>query len=304
MINAALSADLLATLATALGCGLLVGLDRERRKLRGPRRPLAGLRTFALTSISGAAAMLSGLPELVAVGALLVVGLAVVGYLRNRTDDPGVTTEVALLLTYLIGVLCAVSLPLAAGLWAWIGLHLLVEGLGRSLRDQFLSSLLLQWLGQTVQLLRNLAVIRSLERRPVDLALPGVCRGHRATAPDLATTLGTGSAAGGCLRLRHFGELIVGWLILALMGAVTFLYGVSTHAALLCLLAGLGLLWLDGRFAMPEWIEDFIGYLWLIIFPEAFINGMVISALVVFCPEWLETFNRTRYLQAPWKDDQ
>jgi len=24
----------------------------------------------------------------------------------------------------------------------------------------------------------------------------------------------------------------------------------------------------------------------------------------VFCPEWLETFNRTRYLQAPWKDDE
>ena len=55
--------------------------------------------------------------------------------------------------------------------------------------------------------------------------------------------------------------------------------------------------------AMPEWIEDFIGYLWLIIFPEAFINGMVVSALVVFSPEWLETFNRTRYLSAPWKDD-
>ncbi len=111
-----LSPDTLAALATALGCGLLVGLDRERRKLRGPRRPLAGLRTFALTSVSGAAAMLSGLPELVAVGALLVVGLAVVGYLRNRTDDPGVTTEVALFLTYLIGVLCVISQPLAAGL--------------------------------------------------------------------------------------------------------------------------------------------------------------------------------------------
>lgn len=106
----------LAVLATALGCGLLVGLDRERRKLRGPRRPLAGLRTFALTSVSGAAAMLSGLHELVAVGALLVVGLSVVGYLRNRSDDPGVTTEVALFLTYLIGVLSAISLPLAAGL--------------------------------------------------------------------------------------------------------------------------------------------------------------------------------------------
>lgn len=74
-------------------------------------------------------------------------------------------------------------------------------------------------------------------------------------------------------------------------------------SALLCLLVGLGLLWFDERFAMPEWLEDFVGYLWLIIFPEAFINGMVISSLVVFCPEWLETFNRTRYLSAPWKDD-
>jgi uncharacterized membrane protein len=74
-------------------------------------------------------------------------------------------------------------------------------------------------------------------------------------------------------------------------------------SALACLLLGLGLLWYDGIFAMPYWLEDFIGYLWLMIFPEAFINGMVVSALVVFSPEWLETFNRTRYLSAPWNDD-
>ena len=70
------------------------------------------------------------------------------------------------------------------------------------------------------------------------------------------------------------------------------------------LLAGLGLLALDGRFAMPPWLDDFIGYLWLVTFPEAFINGTLVTALVVFCPDWLETFNRTRYLQAPWKDDE
>ncbi|WP_414154793.1 energy-coupling factor ABC transporter permease [Pseudomonas sp. BNK-43-a] len=75
-------------------------------------------------------------------------------------------------------------------------------------------------------------------------------------------------------------------------------------ATLLCLMAALSVLWLDGLFAMPEWLSDFVGYLWLMIFPEAFINGTVISALVVFCPEWLETFNRTRYLQAPWKDEE
>ncbi|MFZ6047444.1 energy-coupling factor ABC transporter permease [Pseudomonas sp. CR3202] len=74
-------------------------------------------------------------------------------------------------------------------------------------------------------------------------------------------------------------------------------------AALLCVLIGLGVLWVDGVFPMPPWLEDFIGYLWLVMFPEAFINGTAVTALVVFCPEWLETFNRTRYLQAPWKDD-
>lgn len=74
-------------------------------------------------------------------------------------------------------------------------------------------------------------------------------------------------------------------------------------SALACLLLGLGLLWYDGIFVMPYWLEDFIGYLWLIIFPEAFINGMVVSALVVFSPEWLETFNRTRYLSAPWNEE-
>ncbi len=73
-------------------------------------------------------------------------------------------------------------------------------------------------------------------------------------------------------------------------------------SALLCLLLALGVLSLEGIFGMPFWLSDYIGYLWLLIFPEAFINGMVISALVVFSPEWLETFNRTRYLSAPWSD--
>jgi uncharacterized membrane protein len=73
--------------------------------------------------------------------------------------------------------------------------------------------------------------------------------------------------------------------------------------ALVCLLGGLGLLWHDGLYVMPPWLEDFIGYLWLVMFPEAFINGMLVTGLVVFYPDWLETFNRTRYLAAPWKGD-
>ncbi|TBU90672.1 hypothetical protein DNJ95_15930 [Stutzerimonas kirkiae] len=75
-------------------------------------------------------------------------------------------------------------------------------------------------------------------------------------------------------------------------------------AALLCILASLGILLLDERYLMPPWLEDFAGYLWLVMFPEAFINGTAVTALVVFYPDWLETFNHSRYLQAPWRDDE
>ncbi len=44
-------------------------------------------------------------------------------------------------------------------------------------------------------------------------------------------------------------------------------------SALLCLTLSLGLLWYDGLFAMPEWLEDFIGYLWLLIFPKRSSTG-------------------------------
>lgn len=115
-----------ATLAAALGCGLLIGIERERRKGEGPGRALAGLRSFALVCVTGAAAALTQITGLVVAGAAFVAALGVVAYWRDRSDDPGVTTEIALLLTYLIGVLCAWSLPLAAALAA--GLTALLAG--------------------------------------------------------------------------------------------------------------------------------------------------------------------------------
>jgi len=66
------------------------------------------------------------------------------------------------------------------------------------------------------------------------------------------------------------------------------------------LLSGFALLLLGGRFILPPEFSELIGYLWLLMFPEAFINGALISALVIFEPHILETFNRTRYLAAPW----
>ena len=106
----------LAILASAAGCGLLMGIERERRKGAGPDRALAGVRSFTLASLAGAAAALTAVPALVAVGAALVASLAVVAYARDRSGDPGVTTEIALLLAYVIGVTCARDQLLAAAL--------------------------------------------------------------------------------------------------------------------------------------------------------------------------------------------
>lgn len=105
-----------AVLAGALGSGLLMGIERERRKGWGPQRAFAGVRTFTLAALGGAAAALWGGMALVAVGAALVAALAVAAYVRDRSGDPGVTTEVALWLAYVIGVVCAHSLPMGAAL--------------------------------------------------------------------------------------------------------------------------------------------------------------------------------------------
>ncbi|MEN9397244.1 MAG: hypothetical protein RLZ81_1774 [Pseudomonadota bacterium] len=108
-----LTPDSLTSLAVALGLGLLIGVERERRKGDGPTRHFAGLRTFTLAALAGAVAQLLAQPLLTFVAGALVASLAAVSHLRDRSRDPGATTEVALFLTYLLGVL-AVALPALA----------------------------------------------------------------------------------------------------------------------------------------------------------------------------------------------
>lgn len=102
-------------LAAALGSGLLIGIERERRKGRGLLREIAGVRTFAITSLLGAAAQLTGQPWLIASGALLVVLLAAIGYWRSRGHDPGIVTDLSLFVSYVIGVTAIHHPQIAAG---------------------------------------------------------------------------------------------------------------------------------------------------------------------------------------------
>ena len=108
--------SVLLNLAAVLGIGLLIGAERERRKGGGPTRSPAGIRTFTIASLAGAASIMAGGAGMLAVTVAGVAALTAIGYLRSRSDDPGLTTEIALVVTTLLGGLAMQQPVLAAGM--------------------------------------------------------------------------------------------------------------------------------------------------------------------------------------------
>ncbi len=100
--------------AVALGVGLPMGVERERRNGEQADREAAGLRSFALACATGAVAQWLPAAGLVAAGAVFVAVLAAVSHWKSRSRDPGLTTELALFTTYLIGVQAVISPALGA----------------------------------------------------------------------------------------------------------------------------------------------------------------------------------------------
>ena len=72
--------------------------------------------------------------------------------------------------------------------------------------------------------------------------------------------------------------------------------------AVATMLAGMGLLAWSGQLAPPNSLAELVGYMIMVMFPEGFINGMGVAALVVFYPDWVETFDTDRYLQEPFDE--
>jgi uncharacterized membrane protein (DUF4010 family) len=111
-------------LGAALGIGLLIGAERERRKGTGPSRSPAGIRTFAVTSLAGAVSLLVGGPIMLAITTAGVIALIAVAYWRGREKDPGLTTEIALTVTVLLGGLSMQQPALAGGLGVTVAIVL------------------------------------------------------------------------------------------------------------------------------------------------------------------------------------
>src|SRR5919109_1113684 len=83
-------------LGIALGIGLLIGAERERRKGAGRSRLPAGIRTFALTALAGGIAVLVGGELLLAASAASVAAFSVIAYRRTSHSDPGLLFRRAL----------------------------------------------------------------------------------------------------------------------------------------------------------------------------------------------------------------
>lgn len=116
------------SLGVALGVGFLLGLQREQSNQADPRQSLGGVRTYPLVALAGALCTLLARQAgawIVGVGfiaILIPVGLAYADDLK-RGNDRGITSEMAMLVTYLLGAFAT-----ATGLGIALGTRLLLVG--------------------------------------------------------------------------------------------------------------------------------------------------------------------------------
>jgi uncharacterized membrane protein len=89
-------------------------------------------------------------------------------------------------------------------------------------------------------------------------------------------------------RRRNFRNFFAYIFVCGFFGA-----GLSVAAAgtIMCLM-----LWSSGAYGFSELIHEYIRYLPLFMLPEGFVNGAVVTGLMVFHPDRLTTLDQSRYL--------
>lgn len=101
--------------AIALGIGLLIGAERERNKSTGLDKSSEGIRTFSIATLLGATTAFIHF-WLFVVAILCVLVFAAIAYYKQLTKHPGITTEIALIFSVILGGLCVSAPDLAAPL--------------------------------------------------------------------------------------------------------------------------------------------------------------------------------------------
>jgi uncharacterized membrane protein (DUF4010 family) len=116
-----------------VGIGLLVGAERERHKRPDKPRLAAGVRTFALSALAGGVATALDQPYVFLAVLLTMGALSLAAYQRKVEREPGLTSEVALLITCLLGALCVTRPAMAGG----VGVALVALLAGRDQMHRF-----------------------------------------------------------------------------------------------------------------------------------------------------------------------
>jgi uncharacterized membrane protein (DUF4010 family) len=106
-----------------LGIGLLIGAERERNKGIGPDRSPAGIRTFTIASLLGGVSTVFNFWLLI-ISVLCVMVFAATAYFNRPHPDPGLTTEISLIVTVILGGLAMNNASLAAALSVCIAILL------------------------------------------------------------------------------------------------------------------------------------------------------------------------------------
>ncbi len=111
--------------AMAVLLGALVGIEREKRKAEeDDAGVVAGLRTFTLLALFGAAAgwltRSTGSPWILAAGIIIAGAIVATGYFvtaRSHPESTGLTTEIAAVVVFMLGAMVMLGYPeLAIGL--------------------------------------------------------------------------------------------------------------------------------------------------------------------------------------------
>ncbi len=103
----------LISVIVSTGIGLIIGLEREFRKTN-EKDHFAGIRTFPLVSLSGCAITYIGetTSMLVAVGGLVafMILVATTYVIRSSKGHSGITTEISLIITFVLGMMASQQL--------------------------------------------------------------------------------------------------------------------------------------------------------------------------------------------------
>lgn len=111
----ALDNSIVTHFAIAIGIGLIIGAEREKNRQSANENTGLGIRTFTMVTLLGAVTAFIHF-WLFTLAIICVLVFSAIGYCRQSDERPGMTTEIALIFSVILGGLCLNAPELAASI--------------------------------------------------------------------------------------------------------------------------------------------------------------------------------------------